>query len=141
MDICCVSIKETSSDVYLPDADPCEIGSEETELQDNDSYSPDIDAKNRESQDKNSKVTESTVIDSPDKDPIMTESQYTDSEEIESEETESPVIDPENKESPDSDSADKQIYEGNFQNIPSITQSEIRIFLSSTFKGNIIFNI
>ncbi len=35
---------------------------------------------------------------------------------------------------------DLQIYEGNFENVPLITQSEIRIFLSSTFAGNIIKN-
>jgi hypothetical protein len=38
----------------------------------------------------------------------------------------------------DIDSEDKQIYGGNFENVPTITQSEIRIFLSSTFKGNLI---
>jgi hypothetical protein len=42
---------------------------------------------------------------------------------------------PEETESEDLDFEDKQIYEGNFENIPTITQSEIRIFLSSTFKG------
>ncbi len=126
MGICCASIKKTPSDIYLPDIDPCELeshdtNSEETELQVNDSYSPDIDPKKRESKDRDSKVTES-----PGKDPIRHESQDADLEEIESRET------------PDLDPEDKQIYEGNFENVLTITQSEIRIFLSSTFKGNII---
>jgi hypothetical protein len=37
--------------------------------------------------------------------------------------------------------SDLQIYEGNFEKVPTITPSEIRIFLSSTFKGNIISDI
>ncbi len=65
---------------------------------------------------------------SPDIDPKKTESQDADSDEIES------------LESPDLDTEDKQIYEGNFENVSAITQSEIRIFLSSTFKGKIIKN-
>jgi hypothetical protein len=107
MGICCASIKETPSDIYLPDIDLSKL-----ELQDNDSYSPGIDLKKRESNDKDLKVTES---------------QDADSDEIES---------------PDLDPEDKKIYEGNFENVLTITQSEIRIFLSSTFKGNIIiYNI
>jgi hypothetical protein len=34
-------------------------------------------------------------------------------------------------------SSNLQIYEGCFENVPTITASEIRIFLSSTFKGKI----
>jgi hypothetical protein len=66
-----------------------------------------------------------------------TESQDTDSEDTEDTESqhkdsEETYLDPE----------DKQIYEGNLENVPTIIQSEIRIFLSSTFKGNIIiYNI
>jgi hypothetical protein len=129
MGICCASIKKTPSYIYSPDIDQCELesqdtNSDETELQVNVSYSPDIDPKKRESKDRDSKVT-----DSPGKDPIWTESHDADSDEIES------------RESPDLDPEDKQIYEGNFENVPTITQSEIRIFLSSTFKGKIIYNI
>ncbi len=81
----------------------------------------DIDTCELESQDTNSDETESQDADSDE-----TESQDADSDETES------------RESPDLDSEDKKIYEGNFENVPTITQSEIRIFLSSTFKGNII---
>jgi hypothetical protein len=46
---------------------------------------------------------------------------------------------PKDIKSSDIDFEDKQIYEGNFENVSTITQSEIRIFLSSTFKGKIIY--
>jgi hypothetical protein len=114
MDIYCASIKETSSDIYLPDINPCEC---ELESQDTNSHETEL-------QDNDSKLTESRG-----NDPIMTESQDEDSEEIEP------------RESPDLDPEDKQIYEGSFENVPTITQSEIRIFLSSTFRGNIIIQL
>jgi hypothetical protein len=56
-----------------------------------------------------------------------------------SEETELQVKYSKDIKSSDIDPEDKQIYEGNFKNVSTITQSEIRIFLSSTFKGNIIY--
>jgi hypothetical protein len=64
---------------------------------------------------------------SPDKDSEEPKAQEKVSEEKDVLEIESQDIDPE----------DKQIYEGNLENVPSITQSEIRIFLSSTFKGKL----